>query len=301
MKNTRGPIVRPFDRNSNPARRGGDPDSPLKWRAELLLPGERRREVILVAWYLILFSIALQLAAGTIPGFKEDRGVTLVLALIIAKFLTDRHPLFFQAAGALSPFCLLAPWYTEWLFIRHVIAVGSTLLAAYQFRQHLIGLVSSGPIPAPVAKRYRASGHVPKEAQTVSFVTGYIGGFALALSSWFTYLGNEQRLETVYQSPAGFCYSRTFLTILGVFGMVLLLPHDFIFLVLAKNLTVIHPKLVYLVFFLVLLGPVVAMTVLAFVFTADRLRSAVSMNRYGTLENTFADLMKDLAPKESEQ
>ncbi|MCA9200345.1 MAG: hypothetical protein KDA87_22550 [Planctomycetales bacterium] len=301
MKKPPRPIIRPYDVNRNPARRGVEHESPFRWRSELLSRAERRREVRVVVLHLILFSFALQLGAGTVPGFEDNRGIMLIVALIIVRFVSFHHPMFFLSAAALSPFCLLAPWYTEFIILRFVISIVATLLAAYQFRQHLIGLVTAGPLHTSAAERYRKSGQIPRDAKMVSLATGLTSGFTMALSSWFTYLGNEQRLATIYRSPAGFCYSRTFLTILGVFGMVFLLPHDFIFLVLAKYLTLIHRNLVLLALFLTLLGPVVAMTMLAFVFTADRLRSAVSLNRYGTLEHTFPDLMKELAPKESQQ
>ena len=79
--------------------------------------------------------------------------------------------------------------------------------------------------------------------------------------------------------------------------MVFFLPHDFILVALANILSLIHPKLILLAFPLVLLGPVVAMALLAYVFSADRLQSALSLKRYAKLENTFADLMTEFSTK----
>ena len=299
MKDTPRPILRPIDLNQNPARRGGNYKSPLQWPAEFLSPAERKREVRVMAWYYVVLAVVLQLAAGTLPGLSHYRGPMMMAGVAIALFTFLRKPPFFQACLAFSPFCLLSPWYTEFLALRLMISVFSALFAAYQFRQHLIGLVTAAPLPAADAQEYIESGTLPDGAKQVSFGEGMIEGFGLALSSWFTYLGNEQRLPTVYKTPAGFWYSRTFLTALGVFGMVFLLPHEFILIALGSFLSLLHPILILLVFPLVLIGPVVAMTLLAFVFTADRLQSALSLKRYATLQNTFSGLIKDLAPKGS--
>ena len=296
---TKKPITDPVDLNQNPARRGAHYHSPLQWPAELLSPAERKRELKLLASQYIMFAVAVQLAAGTVPGLAEYRGPTFAVAFFMVLTWLQRIPLLAYAGIALSPFCLLLPWYTEFIALRTLVCVGAPLYAAYQFRQHLLTFVSAAPLPTEAATRFRQTGELPQDVPLLPPLDGTLKGFILGLESWFTYLGNEQRLPTVYESPAGFWYSRTFLTALGVFGMVFLLPHEWILVVAASLLSLLHPALVLLAFPIVVLAPVFAMVGLAFLFTVDRLRAAWSLKQYAVLSNTFSGLMDDLVSKES--
>jgi hypothetical protein len=119
-------------------------------------------------------------------------------------------------------------------------------------------------------------------------------GFVLGVQSWFTYLGNEQRLPSVYSSPAGVWHSRTFATALGLFGMVIMWPRDLVLVISIHLLALIHPIAVLAMFLITIIGPIISLGVLMFLVSANRLRSALALQQYATLENTFSDLVPDL-------
>ena len=300
MKQQDRHIVHPINPDKNPMVRGQAYTRACgEWPVEFLSPQQRRNDTWLFVKYYGLLGIIAELASGTFPFLWDYREQTYVASLIMIVCRLRYAPAIAEASLAILPLCLVPPWFTEWAVLRNLICWFFPFYAAYQFRRHLIEFVSAAPLPPSEARAYRENGVLPSRADSASFCPGAWKGFWLGVTSWITYLGNEQQLPSVFRSPAGVWHSRTFVTTFGVFGCSFLFPPHIVLVTLGSLLAVVHPVLAIFALPVAVFSPVLGMGALAFLFSIDRLASAWSLKQYAKLENTFADLVTEISSPEA--